>query len=126
MRRESQTILILASLLLFVFSIPSQLSSATLPLSTQEMLRRLKLDPGILSGTDRELEAPREWLEKAKKEGRLTVPSSSKSTQLKTSFGPFKERYPFLAVEQQSARARTVRSKPWWPSRVEGTLRMSS
>lgn len=94
---------------LFLFSIsltlPSQkLFAATLPKSTQEIVKKLKLDPAILSDADKELQVPKEWVEKAKKEGKLTVRSTPITpTEIKTLFAPFNERYPFIATENFGA-----------------------
>ena len=73
---------------------------APLPKSTQEMVKKLKLDPNILADIDRELQVPADWIEKAKKEGKLRVLSPS---QTKLLYTPFKERYPFIAVEYSGA-----------------------
>ena len=47
--------------------------SAPLPKPTQEMLKKLKLDPALLSDIDRELEVPKAWLDGANKERKLRV-----------------------------------------------------
>ncbi len=50
--------------------------SASLPKATQEMLKKLKLEPSILADVDKNLKVPQEWIEKAKKEGKLKVRGS--------------------------------------------------
>ena len=105
MRRTfSVTLGFLLSLLLFSGS-----SAAPLPKSTQEILKKLKLDPAILSGIDQELQLPEGWLEKAKQEGKLRIISTFGPTEIKEFFAPFKERYPFIAIEHSDA-SREVRS----------------
>jgi iron(III) transport system substrate-binding protein len=73
--------------------------AAPLPKSTQEMLKRLKLNPSILADIDRELEVPREWVERARKEGKLRFMSTEEPQPGKVMLAPFRERYPFIEVE---------------------------
>lgn len=70
-----------------------------LPKATQKMMAELKLDPGILSGLDRELDVPKAWIEAAKKEGEVRVSSSWDPGQYKKMIAPLRERYPFLHFE---------------------------
>jgi iron(III) transport system substrate-binding protein len=70
--------------------------SAPLPKSTEEMLKKLKVDASILSDVDKELQVPSAWLEGAKKEGKLRVFSTLDPPQAEVLFRPFKERYPFV------------------------------
>jgi iron(III) transport system substrate-binding protein len=77
--------------------------SAPLPKSTEETLKKLKLDPTILSDIDKELELPKGWLESAKKEGKLRIFSTMDPGQAEALFRPFKERYPFIALEYSRA-----------------------
>jgi len=83
----------------FLLVLPQNVFSASLPHSTQEMLKKLRLDPSILANIDRELEVPKGWIEKAKKEGKLRIigsgfqPSLVRAAQL-----PFRERYPFDSI----------------------------
>lgn len=44
----------------FMLMLPPDGFSASLPKSTQEMLKQLKLDPSILSGVDKELKVPKD------------------------------------------------------------------
>lgn len=87
----------------FLLVLPQNVFSASLPQSTQEMLKKLRLDPSILANIDRELEVPKGWIEKAKKEGKLRImgsgfqPSLVRAAQL-----PFRERYPFITIEYSS------------------------
>ena len=76
---------------------------APLPKSTEEMLKKLKLDPSILSNLDKELEMPKSWLDGARKEGKLRVFSTFDPPQADVLFRPFKERYPFIAIEYSRA-----------------------
>jgi iron(III) transport system substrate-binding protein len=70
--------------------------SAPFPKSTEEMLKKLKLDPKILSDIDQELDVPQAWVEGAKREGKLRVFSTLDPPQAEVLFRPFKERYPFI------------------------------
>ena len=67
------------------------------------MLKKLKLDATILSDIDKELQFPKEWVDGAKKEGKLRVYSTIDPPQADVLFRPFKERYPFLAIEYNRA-----------------------
>ena len=77
--------------------------SAALPKSTEEILKKLKLEPAILSNIDKELEVPKGWLDSAKKEGKLRMFSTMDPGQADVLFRPFKERYPFIALEYSRA-----------------------
>ncbi len=96
----------------FTLIVPHCAFSGPLPKSTQEMLKKLNLNPSILSGVDQELQVPQEWLEKARKEGKVRMLSSGRPLNIKSLFAPFKERYPFIDVEFSfaSRRARTVKT----------------
>ena len=85
---------------------------STLPNSTVAMLKELMLDPSILANIDGELKVPKEWLEKAKKEGKVKILSTSSAAnprEIKKFYAPFKERYPFVTIEQSGA-SRQVRT----------------
>lgn len=82
---------------------PLKLFSAPLPKSTQEMLKKLKIDATILSDIDKELQVPKGWIDGAKKEGKLRVFSTMDPPQADLFFRPFKERYPFIAIEYSRA-----------------------
>jgi len=76
------------------------LASATQPKATQEMLKQLKLDPSILGNLDQELRVPPQWLEMARKEGKVWMRGTPATpTELTRLFAPFKERYPFIEIE---------------------------
>ncbi|HEY7164066.1 MAG TPA: extracellular solute-binding protein [Candidatus Binatia bacterium] len=77
--------------------------AAPLPKSSQEMLRKLKLDPAILGDIDQELSVPNAWIEAAKKEGKLRIYSTWDPPQADLLMRPFGERYPFIAVEYNRA-----------------------
>ncbi len=91
----------------------SRAASAPLPKSSIEMLKHLKLPTSILSDVDKELEVPKEWVEKARKEGKVRFQSTpSTPEETKWLLGPFKERYPFIDSEYAgtSQEGRTVRT----------------
>ncbi len=90
-----------------VLALPHDGFSAALPKSTQKILKDLKLDPSILDGVDKELQVPKGWMEKAKKEGKLKVRSTPITPkELKPFLAPFKERYPFIDKEYFGANRR--------------------
>ncbi len=103
MSRQKLTLLIPALLLglALLFSRPA--FSAPLPKSTQDMLKKLKLDAAILPDIDKELELPKAWIDGAKKEGKLRFFSTLDPPQAEVLFRPFKERYPFVAIEYSRA-----------------------
>lgn len=73
--------------------------AAPLPKSTQEMLKKLKLNPSFLATIDKELEVPGDWVERARKEGKLRFMSTEEPQPGKVMLAPFRERYPFIEVE---------------------------
>ena len=81
----------------------SNAAAAPLPKSTDEMLKKLKLDPSTLANIDKELEMPKAWLDGARKEGKLRVFSTFDPGQFDTLARPFKERYPFIEIEYSRA-----------------------
>jgi len=88
------------AVLLVWSALPQIAFSAAVPKATTEMLTKLKLDPGVLSGVDKELQVPKEWTERARKEGKLTLRSTPITPdEIKSLFAPFNERYPFIATE---------------------------
>jgi len=97
-------------LLVFALLIPLDLAigsghgwAAALPKSTEEMLKKLKLDPNILSNIDKELEVPKGWLDGAKREGKLRIYHTMDPPQAEIMFRPFKERFPFVPIEYSRA-----------------------
>jgi iron(III) transport system substrate-binding protein len=87
-----------------VWILPGTLIAASIPKATMEILKELKLDPGVLAGVDEELQVPNEWIERARKEGKLIVRSTPITPpEVKTLFGPFNERYPFISVDNSGA-----------------------
>ena len=54
-------------ILTVLFSTPQSVLSDSLPKATQEMLKKLKLEPSILDGIDKELQVPKKMIEGAKK-----------------------------------------------------------
>ncbi len=79
-------------------TLPLNALSDPLPKATQKMLKKLNLDSSILSGIDAELQVPQEWIEKAKKEGKLRVTSTATPSEAKTLLASFRERYPFIST----------------------------
>lgn len=56
-------------------------SSDPLPQATQKMLKEYNLDPSVLADLDKQLNVPKEWIEKAKQEKKVKVrgsPATSK------------------------------------------------
>jgi hypothetical protein len=74
-------------------------ASAPLPKSTEEMLKKLKLESAILANIDKELEVPKAWLDGARKEGKLRIYSTFDPGQVEVLSRPFKERYPYINIE---------------------------
>jgi len=82
---------------------PLAAASAPLPKSTEDILKKLKLERSTLANIDKELEVPRAWLDGARKEGKLRIFSTFDPGQADALMRPFKERYPFIAVEYSRA-----------------------
>ena len=91
------------ALLFLVFAMRADAASAPLLKSDQEMLRKLKLEANILANVESELEVPKAWLEGAKKEGKLRIFSTLDPGKMDVLLRPFKERYPFIAIEYSRA-----------------------
>jgi iron(III) transport system substrate-binding protein len=86
-----------------IFLAKSHSAAAPLPKATDEILKKLKLEASILGNIDKELELPSGWLDGAKKEGKLRIFSTFDPGQADVLFRPFKERYPFIAIEYSRA-----------------------
>ena len=78
-------------------------SAPQLPKATHEDLKKLKLDASILSDIDKELIVPPGWIDGAKKERHLRIFSTFDPPQAEQLFRPFKERYPYIAIEYNRA-----------------------
>jgi len=92
--------LFIVGLLLALAAAPRYAFSASLPQASQELLKKFKLDPSVLRDIDKELQVPQDWMEKAKKEGKVRWRSTpAEPADLKILLGPFKERYPFIDIE---------------------------
>src|SRR5262245_5118061 len=102
MSRKSFLRLILF-ILLAIASIVDHGWAASLPKSTEEMLKKLKLDANILSNIDKELEVPKGWTDGAKREGKLRIYHTMDPPQAEVMFRPFKERFPFVPIEYSRA-----------------------
>lgn len=73
--------------------------SADLPKATQVVLKELRLGTDILAGLEEELKVPVDWLDGARKEGKLEVMGSMDPKQFEVVMQPFRERYPFIKPE---------------------------
>jgi hypothetical protein len=74
--------------------------AATLPKSTEQLLKKAKLSPSVLASIDQDLQVPKEWIDRAKNEGKVRWRSTPATpSDLEILLGPFKERYPFIDVE---------------------------
>ncbi len=51
--------------------LPKTSFSAPLPKATQELLKKINLNPSLLADIDKELQVPKEWIGQAKKNGKL-------------------------------------------------------
>jgi len=78
-------------------------ASAPLPKATEEIVKKLKLEPSVLANIDKELEVPKVWLDGARKEGKLRIFSTFDPGQAEALARPFKERYPFINIEYSRA-----------------------
>src|SRR4030095_8042135 len=78
-------------------------AAAPLPKSTDEILKKLKLDASTLANIDKELEVPKAWLDGARKEGKLRIFSTFDPGQQEALARPFKEPYPFINIEYSRA-----------------------
>lgn len=107
MDRKVSNFILYSLFWIFLVTLPQDIFSAPLPQSSQKILKKLKLDPALLAGIDKELKVPNEWIEKAKKEGKLRIMSTSQPKAMKILLAPFHERYPFIATEY----SRSVRSQ---------------
>jgi len=98
---KASTTLISYLVLLGFFVTSSPLAySSSLPKSTMEMLKRNKLDPVILADIEKELQVPQQWIEQAKKEGKLRIRAPSNwGRWANVALAPFRERYPFIDLE---------------------------
>jgi len=98
--------LLVFGLMVSCIALARDASAASLPSSTSEILQKLKLDPSVLTNIDKELQVPKEWIDKAKQEGKVKILSTSSTvnpTELKKFYGSFKERYPFIQIDQSGA-----------------------
>ena len=96
------------SLIVLVAALPilpeiSFSAPAPLPKSSEEMLKKLKLESAILTNIDKELEVPKAWLDGARKEGKLRIYSTFDPEQVEVLSRPFKERYPYINIEYSRA-----------------------
>jgi iron(III) transport system substrate-binding protein len=82
-----------------------------LPAATKKMLNDLKMSPDILSGLDKELAVPQEWIDGAKKEGMVRISATWDPGQYTKMNAAFVERYPFIKHEYSrgSRQERTIK-----------------
>lgn len=76
-------------------------AAADLPDATKAMLAKLKMDESILKGLDDELKMPPEWIEGAKKEGKVTYFGTFGLSEWPEFIKPFKARFPYIDVDHQ-------------------------
>lgn len=74
-------------------------SAADLPKSTQEMLKTLKLDAGILKDLDAAMALPKSMLDGSKKEGKVVIGGTYRPRDFRVMVAPFKERYPWIKID---------------------------
>jgi iron(III) transport system substrate-binding protein len=72
---------------------------ADLPEPTRAMLKALKMDASVLSGLDRELEVPADWVAKARTEGKVRYLGLFSRDEWPVFIAPFKARYPFIDIQ---------------------------
>jgi len=73
-------------------------TGADIPKSTQQMLKDLKLDAGMLKGLDEALAVPKPLLDAARKEGTVHVAGTYEPRHFRVLVRPFQERYPGIEV----------------------------
>ncbi len=91
---------------------PSVPQAAELPEATKKILAKLKLDPGILKGLDKEINAPKAWIAAARKEGRIKIGGTWDPKQFRNMTAPFNERYPFVKITYNRATRQDRVNKP--------------
>jgi iron(III) transport system substrate-binding protein len=72
--------------------------AAELPKATQKALAKLKIDPSILKGLDKELNVPKAWLDGAAKEKEVVILGTWSNRQFPGMTASFRERYPFVKL----------------------------
>jgi len=77
--------------------------AADLPKSTQEMLKKLKVDASVLKGLDEALAVPKSMLDGARKEGQVRIGATHDPKQFRDFIRPFHERYPGIEVHYARA-----------------------
>jgi iron(III) transport system substrate-binding protein len=73
-------------------------SAQNLPETTKAFLQELKMNPSVLDGLDAELALPADWVDKAKKEGKLRVHGTWDVAEYNAYSKPFRERFPFIEL----------------------------
>lgn len=77
--------------------------AATLPAATQKAVSKLKLDPAVMNGLDKELEVPQAWVEDAAKEKEAVILGTWDDSQFRAMTVPFRERYPSVTLNFRRA-----------------------
>lgn len=98
MRWKTVTAAILAGLSAFAVSLPAK--ALDLPKATQAELKKLGKSDDLLTGLDRELAVPDDWVAGARKEGTLTITGTWDDPAFRAMTAPFVERYPFIKLHQ--------------------------
>jgi iron(III) transport system substrate-binding protein len=107
--RMSSIAAILPALVLTALAAPAPSRAADVPKAMQAILGKLNLDPSVLSGLDQELAVPDEWIEGAKKEGKLAVITTERPERFEALIAPFRERYPYIKLAYNLAVANEQR-----------------
>lgn len=98
--RSLKILFVVLSLPLYLLNLSGTALSASLPKPTLKLLKQFQIDPSLLADIDKELAVPQKWIEEAKKEGKLRIRMTpARPSELKTLFGPFKVRYPFIDID---------------------------
>jgi ABC-type Fe3+ transport system substrate-binding protein len=74
-------------------------TAADIPKATQDIIKKLKLDPKYTKGINEEAEMPADWLAKAKKEKVVRIGGTWDERQFRTMIKPFQERWPWLTIK---------------------------
>lgn len=77
---------------------PAPAISAEIPKSAQKIIKALKLPSNFLDGSEAEHKIPADLLAKARKEGSVKIVSSWKEKGFQKFTAPFRERYPYIKL----------------------------
>jgi iron(III) transport system substrate-binding protein len=76
---------------------------AEVPAATMQVLAKLKLQPAILKGLDKELAIPKAWIAGARKEAGVKILGTWDAEQFTRMTGAFRERYRFIKLNYTRA-----------------------